>query len=246
MKSAISFSQVGKVYPNYGFFTQGLKNIVVRALSQKVTLKGHRVFTDLSFEIPEGQCVGILGRNGAGKSTILGLMAQVIEPTEGTVEVNDRVTPLLELGGGFHPELTGRENIILNAVLLGMTRETAIKETPRIIEFAEIGAFIDQPVRTYSTGMTARLAFSIAAHLDPKILLVDEVLSVGDVSFQKKCEAVFANFKKKGITIILVSHSASTIESFCDRCIWIDGGKLMADGKPSEVIPKYLEKMGSL
>lgn len=240
---AIRFDNVTKSYPNYGVVTQGFKNMILTSLQGK-TAAFNQTFTalsDISFEIKAGESVGVIGRNGAGKSTLLGLMARVLRPNVGKVEITGRVTPLLELGGGFHPDLSGRENIMLNSVLLGMSRAEAKEKVPAIIEFSELGQFIDRPVRTYSTGMTSRLGFSVAAHLDPDILLVDEVLAVGDHTFQKKCMKVFEDFRKKGVTVVLVSHGQGDIEKVCTRVLWIENHKLRADGKPGEILGQYLE-----
>ena len=243
MTAAIRFKNVSKVYPNYALMTQGLKNLILSGLQgkNKDLRRGFTAFEDVSFEIQPGEAVGVIGRNGAGKSTMLGLMARVLRPNSGTVDVVGRVTPLLELGGGFHPDLSGRENIILNSVLLGMTQRESREKSAEIIEFADIGAFIDRPVRTYSTGMTARLGFAVAAHLDPDILLVDEVLSVGDFAFQAKCEKVFADFRNRGVTVVLVSHSHSLVKEVCGRCLWIENHRLRADGPSADVVAEYLK-----
>ena len=170
----------------------------------------------------KGETLGIIGKNGAGKSTILGLIAGVLRPNTGRVMVNGRISPLLELGAGFHPELTGRENIMLKGVLIGLTRSEVLKKIDEIIEFSELDDFIDQPVRIYSSGMLARLGFSIVASLDPEILLIDEILAVGDMDFQKKCIQRMTAFKKRGVTIIFVSHNLASVENICDRLLWIE------------------------
>jgi len=236
----IIFERVTKTYPYYGYITAGFKNFLFNLPKAiKHTKKRFTALDDISFEVYRGECFGVIGRNGAGKSTLLGLVAGVLKPDKGKITVKGRVSPLLELGAGFHPELTGRENIVLNGVLLGMTRSEVLKKMDKIIEFSELGEFIDQPLRTYSSGMIARLGFSVVAHLDPEILLVDEILAVGDIHFQKKCMDKIMEFRSSGVTIILVSHSIEQVESLCDRVMWIDEHKVRAVGKPEEVCELY-------
>jgi lipopolysaccharide transport system ATP-binding protein len=241
MSTIIKFENVYKNYPYYHHITGGIKNLIFNLPKafRDTTSLSHESLSDISFEIQKGECVGFIGRNGAGKSTTLGLIAGVLKESKGKVTVNGRVSPLLELGGGFHPELTGRENIILNGVLLGLTRKQVKARISQIIDFSELGDFIDHPVRTYSSGMYARLGFSIVAHLDPEILLIDEVLSVGDASFQKKCIDKINEFKKNGVTIVLVSHSLGDIRSTCDRVIWIEEKKVKMDSGKDAVISEY-------
>jgi lipopolysaccharide transport system ATP-binding protein len=237
----IRFNHVTKRYPLYHHITSGLKNLIFnlpKALRQ-MRETSFMALDDISFEIKKGESVAFIGRNGAGKSTTLGLVAGVLKPTLGTVNVNGRVSPLLELGGGFHPDLSGAENIQLNGVLLGLTRRQVSERLKSIIDFSELGAFIDQPVRTYSSGMLARLGFSVVAHLDPEILLIDEVLAVGDASFQKKCLNKMAEFKEAGVTIILVSHNPRDVEMLCERVIWIENHKIRHDGPTAQVLPEY-------
>ena len=237
----IRFQNVTKTYPLYHHLTSGLKNLLFNlpeALKQ-LRRSSFTAVKDLSFEIRQGESVAFIGRNGAGKSTTLGLIAGVLKPSEGSVFVSKRVSPLLELGGGFHQDLTGVENIQLNGVLLGLTRSLVAQKLQSIIDFSELGAFIDQPVRTYSTGMMARLGFSVVAHLEPEILLIDEVLAVGDASFQKKCLETMAEFRKKNVTIILVSHSPKDIRLLCDRVIWIEDHVIRADGPTDFVMNRY-------
>ncbi|MBI5559857.1 MAG: ABC transporter ATP-binding protein [Deltaproteobacteria bacterium] len=193
----------------------------------------------LSFEVKAGQSMGIIGKNGAGKSTILALIAGVMRPTRGRVEVAGRITSLLELGSGFHPDLTGKENIILNGVLLGLTRREVIKRMDGIIDFSGIEESIDQPVRTYSTGMQARLGFSIVAHMDPEILLIDEILSVGDIEFQGKCHRRILEFKEKGVTMVFVSHSMGSVRMVCDSAMWLDERTIRMIGEAEEVVSAY-------
>lgn len=196
---------------------------------------------DVSLEIGEGEAVGIIGRNGAGKSTLLKVLAGITPPSEGRAEVRGRVGSLLEVGTGFHPELTGRENIQLNGAILGMRRGEIASRTDEIVDFAGVGEFLDTPVKRYSSGMYLRLAFAVAAHLEPEVLLVDEVLAVGDVEFQKKCLGRMAEIGARGRTVVFVSHSMPAILRLCERVILLDGGRVIADGAPQEVVRVYLD-----
>lgn len=238
---SIRFDNVSKSYPRYLHVRRGLKaslldlSQTVQELKQKRFLALH----DVSFEIAEGETVGFMGPNGSGKSTALALMAGVLVAETGCVKVHGHVCPLLELGAGFHYDLTGRENIVLNGILLGLTRREVMARLHDILEFSELEEFLDQPVRTYSSGMVARLGFSIAVHLDPDILLIDEILAVGDLHFQAKCREKINWFKGRNTTIVLVSHSTSDIRELCDRVLWLDHGKLIGQGAPNEVIPQY-------
>jgi ABC-type polysaccharide/polyol phosphate transport system ATPase subunit len=198
----------------------------------------------ISFKVTEGECLGIIGKNGAGKSTLLSLILRTIYPTKGAIEVSQKITPLLELGSGFHPDLTGRENIILNGVLLGLTQDEVLERIEDIIAFSDIEEFIDMPVRTYSSGMYLRLAFSVAIHTDPKLLLIDEILAVGDEAFQKKSRDALLDLIHRGVTTILVSHNLNAIKEICDRAIWLDGGEIRAEGEPEKVVDEYLTCLG--
>ena len=197
------------------------------------------VLKGVSFDVMPGECVAIVGRNGAGKSTLLSLLARIYRPTSGTARVSGRLAPLLELGAGFHPDLSGAENVEFNAIVLGLTRREAKARFAAIWEFSELGDHIWQPVRTYSSGMLARLGFSVAVHVDAEILLVDEVLSVGDYEFQRKCLDRIRAFKQGGGTILLVSHQDETVRLFADRCVWIQHGEVMRIGTPDEVLRDY-------
>ena len=201
---------------------------------------------DVTFSIARGETVAIIGRNGSGKSTILKLIAGVMAPTTGDVQIHGRVSPLIELGAGFHPDLTGGENIILNGCILGMSGKEVRERFDDIVAFAELRDFIDTPVKRYSSGMYMRLGFSVAVHSDPGVLLVDEVLAVGDAAFQEKCLAKMHEFQSRGVTIVLVSHSMELVERFCQRVMLIDGGHLVQEGTPQAVIPRYLEMVGHL
>nr|WP_290667098.1 ABC transporter ATP-binding protein [Ardenticatena sp.] len=195
---------------------------------------------DVSFAIEQGAMVGLIGPNGSGKSTTLKLMTGILEPTHGTVEVVGRVAALLELGTGFHPEMTGRENVFLNGALFGLSHAEIRNRLDAIVAFAELDAFIDMPVKHYSSGMFVRLAFAVAVFLDPDILVVDEVLAVGDAAFQHKCLDHIARLRRNGTTIVLVTHDLNAVETMCDRVLWFDKGTIQADGPPSEVVRAYL------
>jgi len=195
---------------------------------------------DVSFEVKCGEVVGIIGRNGAGKTTLLKILSRITEPTKGQAEIRGRVGSLLEVGTGFHPELTGRENIYLNGAILGMKKDELNRKFDEIVAFAEIEKFIDTPVKRYSSGMYVRLAFAVAAHLDPEILLVDEVLAVGDVAFQKKCLGKMGEVTKEGRTVLFVSHNMGAVRSLCGRSIMLENGNIILDGMSAEVITTYL------
>ncbi len=189
--------------------------------------------------IPKGKTVGIIGRNGSGKSTLLKLITGIYAPTTGKIDVNGRISALLDLGAGFHPDFSGRENILINGIILGMSRAEVRAKMDDIIAFSELGEFIDEPVRTYSSGMYMRLAFSVATHVDPDILIVDEILAVGDEHFAKKSIAKMTEFKQQGKTIVLVTHDLGTVERWCDLAAWIDGGRIRRVGTPAEVAQEY-------
>jgi len=194
---------------------------------------------DVSFEVGVGEKVGIIGHNGAGKSTLLSIIAGVMAPTSGTVECNGRVSAMLELGTGFHPDLTGRENIHLNASLLGLRRRQVEEREPSILEFSGVESFADEPLRTYSSGMVARLGFAVAVHVEPEILVLDEVLAVGDAAFREKCEIKVAELVSGGTTLLLVSHSLPAITANCSRVIWLDGGHVKMDAPTESVVEAY-------
>jgi len=196
---------------------------------------------DISYEINKGEVLGIIGKNGAGKSTLLKILSRITEPTSGIIEIDGRVSSLLEVGTGFHPELTGRENIYLNGAVLGMRKKEIEKKFDEIVNFAEIEKFIDTPVKRYSSGMYVRLAFAVAAHLEPEVLLVDEVLAVGDIAFQKKCLGKMEDVAKGGRTVIFVSHNMGAIRNLCNNAIWLDNGGIKKKGPVDEVIRDYEE-----
>ena len=196
---------------------------------------------DVSFEIRHGETVGIIGRNGAGKSTLLKLLSRITAPTSGIADIHGRVGSLLEVGTGFHPELTGRDNIFLNGAILGMKKREILQKFDEIVAFAEVERFLDTPVKHYSSGMYVRLAFAVAAHLEPEILLVDEVLAVGDAAFQRKCLGKMEDVAREGRTILFVSHNMGAVRGMCQRTVWIDEGDIAADGETPQVISKYLD-----
>ena len=194
----------------------------------------------VSFTVPAGRTLGIIGRNGSGKSTMLKLVAGITKPTTGNVRVNGRVSALIELGAGFHPEISGRENVFINGIMLGLSKKEVTRRFDEIVEFAELRDFIDAPVKTYSSGMYMRLGFAVAIHVDPDVLLVDEVLAVGDEGFTRKCLDKFAEFKRRGRTILLVTHSLGLVERFCDEALWLDSGHMKAMGDPKRVVGSYI------
>ena len=200
---------------------------------------------DVSFQIKQGEVVGIIGRNGAGKSTLLKILSRITVPTEGRIRIDGRIASLLEVGTGFHQELTGRENIFLNGAILGMTRAEIIRKFDEIVEFSEIEEFLDTPVKRYSSGMYVRLAFAVAAHLEPEILIVDEVLAVGDAAFQKKCLGKMENFAQSGRTVLFVSHNMDAVRTLCQRAILFDGGKIRADGYVDSVVEDYFSRFST-
>lgn len=218
-----------------------LKETILRRRRVKARLVP--ALQDISFDLEPGTALGVVGANGAGKSTLLKVLAGIIPPDAGTVQIGGRIVSLLELGAGFHPDFTGRENVVLNASINGMTRREIERRMDAIIAFAELEKFIDAPIRTYSTGMYARLGFAVAAELEPNVLLLDEILAVGDATFQHKCLGRIADFQRNGVTIVLVSHSAGSIELVCNRAIWLSGGQMLADGSPRAVLEEYHESL---
>lgn len=241
----IVFDRVGKSYPQYHHITAGIKRFLFNLPEALRMFKQTRyeALNNVSFEVRRGEVFGIIGRNGAGKSTTLGLIAGVLRPTVGEVRLHGRISPLLELGAGFNSELSGRENIFLNGVLMGLARAEISKKAEEIIEFSELGAFIDEPIRVYSSGMLARLGFSVVSTLDPEILLIDEILAVGDLAFQKKCTDRMMGFKKRGVTMVFVSHSLKSAVELCDRMMWIENHTVKMIGNPREVADGYLENL---
>jgi lipopolysaccharide transport system ATP-binding protein len=241
-ESVIEFQHVSKNYPLYHHITGGIKNLIFHPIQGIRSLKysQFQALKDLSFDVKQGETLGIIGKNGAGKSTILGLIAEVLKPSAGSVIVNGRTSPLLELGAGFHPELTGRENIILKGVLIGLTKSEVVEKMEEIISFSELNDFIDQPIRIYSSGMLARLGFSIVASLDPEILLIDEIFAVGDSEFQAKCFARMSMFQQNGVTMVFVSHALENIIKICNRVLWIEDHRIKENGDPNKIVRNYV------
>ena len=236
-EKAISVSHIEKIYKLYDRRSDRLREALLPI--GKKRHKDHYALKDVSFDVGTGECVGIIGTNGSGKSTILKIITGVLTPTAGTVEINGRISALLELGAGFNPEYNGIENIYLNGMMIGFSREEIDKKLEAILEFADIGDYVYQPVKTYSSGMFVRLAFALSINIDPEILIVDEALSVGDVFFQAKCYHKFEEFKEQGKTILFVSHDMSSISKYCDRVVLLDKGIKLAEGSSKEVIDIY-------
>src|SRR4051812_14728747 len=243
MTPAIELSQVSKVYRKYSgkqFATLKsalLQRSILRELRPNETFPA---LSDVSFTVPKGSTYGVIGRNGSGKSTALKLVAGITKATSGTVKVEGRISALIELGAGFHPEISGRENVFINGIMLGLTKTQVQERFDDIVDFAELREFIDAPVKTYSSGMYMRLGFAVAIHVDPDVLLVDEVLAVGDEGFTHKCLDKFAEFRRRNKTILLVTHSLGLVERFCDEAVWIDEGRVMGHGDPKRLVDAYL------
>ena len=243
---AIELTNVTKVYRRYSgrqFATLKsalLQRSILRDLHPDETFPA---LTDVTFTVPKGVTYGVIGRNGSGKSTALKVVAGITKPTSGTVSVQGRISALIELGAGFHPEISGRENVFINGIMLGLTRREVARRFDEIVEFAELREFIDAPVKTYSSGMYMRLGFAVAINVDPDILLVDEVLAVGDEGFTHKCLDKFAEFRRIGKTILLVTHSLGLVERFCDEALWLDDGRVQAHGDPRRVVDAYLAEV---
>ncbi len=236
---AIRLTNVGVEYDMPTDRINTIKEYSIRLLKGNIKRKKFWALQNVDLEINQREIFGILGRNGAGKSTLLKVISRVLIPTEGDVWISGVVHPLLQLGAGFHPELTGRENIFLNGTILGHTKKEIQEKFDEIVDFSEIADFMESPLRTYSSGMKARLGFSVATAWMPDILVVDEVLGVGDAAFQQKCNERMLSFKEKGSTIILVSHSPNTINNLCERAIWLDHGKIVARGIAADVSKQY-------
>lgn len=234
---AIKISNLTKIYKLYGRNRDRLKDSL--GLSKKVNYTEHYALKNVDMEVKTGEAVGIIGVNGSGKSTILKIITGVLNPTSGDVEINGRISALLELGAGFNMEYTGLENVYLNGTMMGFTEKEIDERLDEILEFADIGEFIHQPVKTYSSGMFVRLAFAVAINIDPEILIVDEALSVGDVFFQAKCYHKFEEFKKMGKTILFVSHDLTSIAKYCDRVILLNKGVKLAEGNPKDMVNMY-------
>jgi ABC-type polysaccharide/polyol phosphate transport system ATPase subunit len=244
MTPAIDVVNVSKVYRRYARRKQFatlksalLNGSLVRDLQPDETFPALR---GVSFQVPKGCTYGIIGRNGSGKSTLLKCVAGITRPNEGQVRVDGRISALIELGAGFHPEISGRENVFINGIMLGLSKREIARRFDEIVEFAELQDFIDAPVKTYSSGMYMRLGFAVAIHVDPDVLLVDEVLAVGDQGFTHKCLDKFADFRRRNKTILLVTHSLDLVEKFCDRALWLDHGRTQAEGDPRRTVGSYI------
>ncbi len=237
---AIAIRDVVKQYRVKHEKGRTLKELFLRHRIYQETI---RALDHVDLEIPEGRTMGVIGSNGSGKSTLLKLIARTSMPTSGSVEVNGRVSALLELGAGFHPDFTGRENVYLDGAIMGLPRRVVAERFDEIVRFAEMEQFIDAPAKTYSSGMYLRLAFSVAVSIDPDIILIDEVFAVGDESFQRKCMERMDDFKREGKTIVFVSHSLDAVRSLCDEAVWLDRGKVMCTGSTTEVIDRYLDSV---
>jgi lipopolysaccharide transport system ATP-binding protein len=235
--------RIGQMQAAYGTLRDSMARTAARLAGRVDPHERQEIWAlrDVSFSVREGEVLGVIGRNGAGKSTLLKVMTRITAPTTGRAIIRGRVGSLLEVGTGFNPELTGRENVFLNGSILGMKRREIQRKLGDIVEFSGIEQFIDTPVKRYSSGMHVRLAFSVAAHLEPEILLVDEVLAVGDAEFQQRCLGRMEDFSGTGRTVLFVSHNMQTINQLCDRVIWLDGGTVVEDGDPSEVVTHYLQ-----
>ena len=243
MTAAIELANVSKIYRRYsGKQFATLKS----ALLQRSLLRDLRpsetfpALTDVSFSVPKGSTFAVIGRNGSGKSTALKLVAGITKPTTGSVRVEGRISALIELGAGFHPEISGRENVFINGIMLGLTKRQIHDRFDDIVDFAELREFIDAPVKTYSSGMYMRLGFAVAIHVEPDVLLVDEVLAVGDEGFTHKCLDKFAEFRRRGKTVLLVTHSLGLVENLCDDAVWLEGGRVQGHGDPKRVVGAYL------
>ncbi len=252
MSSIIEINGLGKKYPivhdkvQYGTLRDSLMGFAKNPFAKQTTHEEFWALKDIDLSIEKGDIVGIIGKNGAGKSTLLKIIAGIAKPTEGNVKLYGRISSLLEVGTGFHPELTGRENIFLNGVILGMTRKEVAKKFDQIVDFAGIEKFLDTPVKHYSSGMYVRLAFAVAAHLEPDILIVDEVLAVGDAEFQKKCLGKMEDVsKKEGRTVLFVSHNMQAISSLTKQCLYLNGGHIRSYGETTDVTSQYLSNISA-
>ena len=234
---------VDHVYKTFNVYMDKANSLKEKMLFWNRNRKEKReVLKDINLTIKNGEAVALIGVNGSGKSTLLKLMTKIIYPNKGKITTNGKLTSLLELGAGFHPDFSGRENIYFNASIFGLTRKQIDERINDIIEFSELGSYIDNPVRTYSSGMYMRLAFAVAINVDADILLVDEVLAVGDQHFQEKCIAKMKELKEQGKTMVFVTHSLGTVKDFCNRAVWLNNGVIKMDGNPEEVIDAYLKE----
>lgn len=239
--AAVVLEHISKSYRLSHQPYSSLKGILLSLFRYRRRIEVHQALQDVDLTIWRGETVGLIGVNGSGKSTLLGVIARVIRPTAGRVQVKGRVAPLLQLGVGFHPDLTGLENVYFNGIILGLTRQQIAERLPSIVRFAELEEFIDTPVRAYSSGMVLRLGFAVAVHTDPEIILMDEVLAVGDEAFQHKCLRKIQEFQHQGRTILLVSHDMNQVRHVATRVVWLHQGRIMADGPTDDVVAQYLQ-----
>lgn len=241
-KLAVEVKNMNKDFIIYGDKANTLKEKIVRLTRNNKEIRN--VLKDINIKIEKGETVALIGVNGSGKSTLLKLITKIIYPTKGNIKVHGKISSLLELGAGFHPDFSGRENIYFNASIFGLTKKEIDNRLDKIIEFSELGEFIDTPVRTYSSGMYMRLAFSVAINVDADIILIDEILAVGDQKFQEKCMNKMLELKKQGKTMVFVSHSKNAVEFLCDRAIWLNNGTIQMDGKTKDVMKEYIKICG--
>ncbi|TFC19194.1 ABC transporter ATP-binding protein [Cryobacterium algoritolerans] len=238
---AVQVDHVSKKFRLYHERNQSIKSAIMRG--RRSVHEDFWALKDVSFEVPTGSTFGLIGSNGSGKSTLLKCLAKIYYPEKGTISYQGRIAALLEVGSGFHPELSGRENVFLNGSILGMSKKEVTGKFDEIVDFSGVEQFIDQPVKNYSSGMYVRLGFAIAINVDPDVLVVDEVLSVGDAEFQEKCSQKFVDFKEAGKTVILVSHSMESVREMCDHAAWLSHGELIQVGKADTTIASYLESL---
>jgi len=236
-ESAVIVDNVSKRFKMYAERNDSLKTALMRG--RKSVAEDFWALNDISFEVPQGSTFGLVGRNGSGKSTLLKCLAKTLYPDKGSIQAFGKVASLLEVGSGFHPELTGRENVFLNGSILGMSKKEVTRKFDDIVEFSGVKKFIDQPVKNYSSGMYVRLGFSVAINVDPDVLVVDEILAVGDSAFQAKCQQKFVEFREAGKTVILVTHSMANIKRMCDQAAWLDKGNLVLAGDAKTVTTAY-------
>ncbi|MEB0001340.1 ABC transporter ATP-binding protein [Cryobacterium sp. 10I1] len=238
---AVTVDHLSKKFRLYHERNQSIKSAVMRG--RRSIHEDFWALKDVSFEVPTGSTFGLIGSNGSGKSTLLKCLAKIYAPEKGSITYGGKIAALLEVGSGFHPELSGRENVFLNGSILGMSKKEVTRKFDEIVDFSGVEQFIDQPVKNYSSGMYVRLGFAIAINVDPDILVVDEVLAVGDAEFQEKCKQKFIDFKTAGRTVILVSHSMSMVSDMCDRAAWLNHGELVTDGDAQATIDSYLASL---
>jgi len=236
---AVKVENLGIHYRIYHRQARSLKTVAIDILRRRYSYTQFWGLRNVSFDIEKGRMLGIIGRNGSGKSSLLKVLSGIYSPDEGSFQINGRVSALIELGAGFHPELTGRENIILNGAILGYSREEMAAKFDDIVSFSGVGKFIDSPVKNFSSGMELRLGFSVAVHSEPDVMLIDEVLAVGDKQFKKKCYKKIEEFREKGVTILLISHNMDEVNNYCETCLWLDKGNISAIGEPKKVTREY-------